>query len=281
MNVNLNNLLTLSAQARESNHFITGITGLGISDIRTSSFVFSGRDGGLITDQFFDLRNINITGKIGSNDNNTKAQHQADRAALVAALPVGSTFPVYFTLFDGSTYVIYCNLIKLTMDYTSGGLRSDFLIQLSAGDPLFYSTDGGDTHTAHVTRVAQGGYVTPYILPVSWDSGSSPTIVVNSGDSLVYPVITLNDAAINPSITNQATDETFELTLTMVAGDELIIDMGARTVTLNGASVMGNKTDASIWWGLQPGNNPIVLDSDSAGDTVTADVVWRNGVRGI
>jgi hypothetical protein len=278
MNILLNNLITLSAQARVSPYYIVSCTGLGISDIRTSSFVFSGRDGGLITDQFFDIRNINITGKIGSD---SQAQHQTDRQALIDALPVGETFPVYFTMFDGTTYRIDCNLIKLTLDYNAGGLRSDFLLQLEAGDPLFYNTDGGDDHTANVLRVAQGGYVTPYILPVVWDSGSSPTIVSNTGDSVTYPVITLTNAALNPSITNQATNESFELTLSMLAGDIVVIDMANRTVTLNGVSVIGNKTDASVWWGLQPGDNGIVLDSDSAGDTVTASIGWRNGVRGI
>lgn len=278
MNININNLVTLSAQARVSPYYVVGCTGLGISDIRTSSFVFSGRDGGLITDQFFDIRNINITGKVGSD---TKVQHEIDRQALIDALPIGETFPVYFTMFDGTTYRIDCNLIKLTLDYNAGGLRSDFLIQLGAGDPLFYRTDGGDSHTAHINRVAQGGYATPYILPVSWDSGSAPTVVNNAGDTVAYPVVTINNAAHNPTITNQATGETFELTLSTVDGDVLVIDMGNRTVTLNGASVMGNKTDDSVWWGLQPGNNGIVLDSDSAGDDVTADIVWRNGVRGI
>lgn len=278
MNILINDLITLSAQARESNYYIKGVTGLGLSDIRTSSFVFSGRDGGLITDQFFDIRNIQITGKIASD---TKELHQADRDALATAMPIGTTFPVYITLFDGTTWRIDCNLASLTMELNAGGLRSDFLIQLMAGDPLFYSTDGGDEHTASVARVAQGGYVSPYILPVSWDSGSSPTIVINTGDTVAYPVITLHDAAINPSITNQATGEVFALELTMVAGDDLVIDMQQRTVNLNGASVFGNKTEDSIWWGLQPGNNGIVLDSDSVGDTVTGDIVWRNGVKAI
>lgn len=284
MNVLLNNLVTLSIQPGTSNFYILAIDGLGISDIRTSSFVFSGRSGGLNTDQFADMRNINITGKIGNSngpDVYTAANHMADRKALINALPLGVTFPVYFTMFDGSTYRADCNVIKLTMPLNAGGRMSDFLIQLSVGDPLFYNSDGGDDHTAAISRVAQGGYVTPYVLPVSWDSGSAPTVVTNSGDALVYPIITLNDAAINPSITNQATNETFKLSLTMVTGDVAVIDMGARTATLNGATVIGNKTASSIWWGLQPGPNGIVLNSDSAGDAVTGTVKWRNGVKGI
>jgi hypothetical protein len=200
---------------------------------------------------------------------------------MVNALPVGTTFPALITLFDGSQFTTDVNLANLTIDFEPGGYQSDFLIQLTAGDPLFYSTDGGDTHTAHITRVAQGGYVTPYILPVSWDSGSSPTIVTNTGGAIYYPIITLNDAAINPSITNQATGESFELEISTVAGDEVIIDMLNHTVTLNGSDIIGNKTDDSIWWGLVVGDNGIVLDSDSSGDTVSADIEWRNGVRGI
>jgi hypothetical protein len=277
MNVLLNNQVTLKAMGY-TGFLIIGIDGLGISDIRTSSFVFSGRDGGLNTDQFADMRNINITAKLVSP---TTTQHAIDRKALITALPIGSTFPVYFTMFDGTTYRIDCSLIKLSMPINNGGKRSDLLIQLSAGDPLFYRTDGGDSHTANISRVAQGGYVTPYTLPVVWDSGSAPTAITNAGDVITYPVITLNNAAINPSVTNQATNETFKLMLTTVDGDVLVIDMGARTVTLNGATVIGNKTASSIWWGLQPGANGIVLNSDSAGDDVTGTLTWRNGVRGI
>lgn len=278
MNILLNNLLTLSAQAQEGNFYITGVTGLGIADIRTSSFLFSGRNGGMVTDQLLGFRNINITGKIGSEE---RPQHQDDREEMINALPIGTVFPVYFTLFDGSTYRIDCSLANLTIDFNPGGYMSDFLIQLTAGDPLFYSTDGGDSHTAHILRVTQGGYVTPYILPVIWDSGSSPTIVSNTGDAPAYPVITINDTALNPTITNQTTGESFELTLSTVPGDRIVIDMANRTVTLNGSSVLGNKTAGSIWWALQPGDNGIVLDSDSSGDTVTADIVWRNGITGI
>ena len=278
MNILLNSILSLTAQAQQGNFYITNVTGLGVADIRTSSFLYSGRDGGLVTDQFLGFRNINISGKIGSLE---RPQHQTDREAMVNALPVGTKFPCLITLFDGSQFTIDVNLANLTVDFEPGGYQSDFLIQLTAGDPLFYSTDGGDEHTAHITRVAQGGYVTPYILPVSWASGSSPTIVTNTGSALYYPVITLNDAAINPSITNQATGETFSLNISTVAGDEVIIDMLNHTVTLNGSDIIGNKTDDSSWWGLVVGDNGIVLDSDSSGDTVTADIVWRNGVRGI
>lgn len=280
MNILLNSILTLSAEPNGGNFIITGVTGLGSADIRTSSFLFSGRSGGLVTDQLLGFRTIAITGKIGSNDS-TRQSHKADRDAMMAALPIGVTIPVYITTFSGDTYRIDANVTDLKLEYSQRGYMSDFLIQLTAGDPLFYSTDGGDSQTAHILRVAQGGYVTPYILPVIWDSGSSPTIVTNAGDAPAFPVITINNTALNPSITNQTTGESFELTMSTVPGDVIVIDMAKRTVTLNGSSILGNKAAGSIWWALQPGANGIVLDSDSSGDTVTADIVWRNGITGI
>lgn len=280
MNILLNELLTLTAHA-DGNHFIIkGVTGLGIADIRSSSFLFSGQSGGMVTDQFLGFRIISITGEIGSNDM-TLAQQKLDRKAMIDALPIGTTIPVEITTFDGETYKIDANVTDAKIEYKRRGYGSDFLIQLTAGDPLFYSTDGGDEQTAHITRVTQGGYVTPYDLPVNWASGSSPTVVTNAGEAMYLPRIEIHDQAANPVITNQTTGERFKLNINLVSGDDVIIDMRKRTVTLNGSNIIGNKSTDSLWWGLQTGPNSITLDSDSGSDDVTADIYWRNGVKGI
>lgn len=281
MNINLNNLLTLSALSNAGNFFIKGVTGLGIADIRSSSFLFSGRSGGLVTDQLLGFRIITINGIIGENAG-TLAQHALDRKALFDALPIGTTIPVYITTFSGETYRIDANVTDVKAEYRQRGYTSDYLIQLTAGDPLFYSTDGGDEQTATVNLQAQtGGYVTPYDLPVDWAAGAQPTIVTNSGNAIVFPVIELHDEAHDPIITNQTTGETFALEISMADGDVIEIDMGNRTVTLNGSNIMGNRTADSTWWGLTPGDNSIVLTSDTSDDNVYAVLTWRNGVTGI
>lgn len=280
MNILLNDILTFSAETDDTAFHILGVTGLGVADIRTSSFLFSGKSGGLVTDQFLGFRTIVLTGRIGKN-NNTKAEHAADRQAATDALPIGETIPVEITNFAGDTYKIEANVTDAKIEYRQGGRSSDCLIQLTAGDPLFYSTDGGDELSALVSRVTQGGYVTPYDLPVNWASGSSPTIVTNSGEAMYLPRIELHNQAANPVITNQTTGERFKLNINMVASDLVVIDMAKRTVTLNGANIIGNKTSDSVWWGLQEGDNAIVLNSDSGSDTVTANIYWRNGVKGI
>lgn len=281
MQIRIQDLLTLSAEANGGSFIIQGVTGLGSADIRTSSFLFSGRPGGLVTDQLLGFRNISITGKIG-NATGTRLQHQQDRQALMDAMPIGGdTFPIYITTFGGTTYRIDVNVVDLKVEYMRRGYMSEFLIQLLAGDPLFYSTDGGDEQSITIERVSQGGYITPYILPVEWAAGGTPKIVTNSGNANYYPVITLHDEALNPIITNLATGESMALNLSMLDGDEVVIDMYNRTITLNGSDILGNKTDDSIWWALMPGDNPVLLDTDTADDTVTATLTWRNGVTGI
>lgn len=281
MNILLPTNLNLSAEPMGGPFIITGVSGLGVADIRTSSFLFSGRSGGMVTDQFLGFRIISITGKIGTIGGDRQS-HQVDRDALIDALPVGETFPVYITNFAGETYLVDVSLTDLKLEYSQGGRMSDFLIQLTAGDPLFYSTAGGDEQEATVTLQAQtGGYVTPYDLPVDWAEGSQPSIVLNSGNATIFPVIELHDESHDPRITNQTTGETFALDISTADGDVIVIDMTNRTVTLNGSNIMGNRTDDSSWWGLTPGDNLILLTSATSDDSVYAKLKWRNGVRGI
>jgi hypothetical protein len=281
MNILLNETLTLSADPNGGNFIIKKVSGLGPADIRTSSFLFSGRSGGLVTDQQSGFRMVSIEGKIGEIGGN-RVDHAADRQALLAALPIGTKIPVYITNFAGEQFRIDANVTDAKVEYSQGGYTSDYMIQLTAGDPLFYSVDGGDVQSAVVNRTLEnGGYVTPYILPVVWDQGGAPTIVTNNGNAIVYPVITIHNTAHDPVLTNQATGEQFAVSINTNDGDELVIDMLNRTVKLNGSDVIGNKVDGSVWFGLLIGNNPIRLDTDTVGDNGYAEVVWRNGVTGI
>jgi len=281
MNINLNNIVTLSADANGGLYIITGVTGLGLADIRSSSFLYSGRDGGMISDQRLGFRIIDISGEIGKNAI-TLPELKAARMALLNALPINTIIPVYLTDFAGDVYRIDAKVTDAKIEYKRRGFGSDFLIQLTAGDPLFYSTDGGDVQSAIVNRTLEnGGYVTPYVLPVIWDIGGQPTIVSNTGNAVVYPTITIYNTTHDPILTNNATGEQFAMNINTNDGDELVIDMLNRTVKLNGSDVISNKVAESTWFGLMVGDNPIRFDTDSVSDNGYALVEWRNGVTGI
>lgn len=258
---------------------IEEIDGLGAADIRTSSFLYSGRDGGDMPEQNYGFRDISISGTILGD---TCDHNQQLRKSYFDNLPIRTLLPVYITTFNGERFLTYCKVIKPNCKYLKGGKDSEFLLQLRSGDPLFYSTEGGDLQTAIVERTNDsGGYVTPYVLPVVWEAGGQPTVVLNSGNATAYPIIIIHDTTHDPIITNQATGEQFAMSINTNDGDELVIDMLNRTVKLNGSDVIGNKVDGSVWWGLLEGNNPIRFDTDTALDNGYAELTWRNGVTGI
>ena len=109
MNILLNEAVTLSADPNGGNFIIKKVSGLGPADIRTSSFLYSGRPGGLVTDQQSGFRMVSVEGKIGQIGG-SRAQHALDRQTLLAALPLGTTIPVYITNFAGEQFRIDANV---------------------------------------------------------------------------------------------------------------------------------------------------------------------------
>ena len=61
--------------------------------------------------------------------------------------------------------------------------------------------------------------------------------------------------------------------LTMTAGDELIIDTGHMTITLNGANVIDLLSDDSEFFKLKPGENDIIVEG---GTTADIKVLWKD-----
>ena len=83
----------------------------------------------------------------------------------------------------------------------------------------------------------------------------------------------------DPVITNQTTGKVFALTgVTVVAGHYLDIDMGAKTVLLDGDPGLSyyntiNFT-TSDWWELQPGDNQLAVGAATADATCSMDLFW-------
>jgi len=254
-----------------------GVEGLDEPDQRNSSFVYSGRDGGLVTQQFYGMRPITIIGTIVSG---TCEQHELDRRELAAALEIRKDLDVTIKLFTGATYKVKARRMQLDMPLVAPTF-SDYKIELLCSDFLLYQNDAGAAFETTIQKVISGGYITPYVLPVEWEEGGTGKNIANNGTALIYPQIEFRDSATNPIIYNDTTGEFMQVNLSMVDGDVLIIDMRERTILLNGGSVIANKSAASTWWALDTGINKVRIDSDSGDDNVYALVRWFNGFIGI
>ena len=248
------------------------IDGLETPPIRNSTMNYSGKDGGLVTGQYYSPRLITITGFIISS---TAQTHEQARRQLQEALPIREDLDFIVNTFADLEYISSVRLLDFKMSIIDP-VGSQFKIDLFASDPNLYT---GDIQSALVSLEEGGGFLLPTVVfPIIFDPGTAPTIVTNSGAVDVLPIITIEGTATNPRITKTETGEYVEVQVTMGASDELIIDMANRTITLNGGSIISFRESGSSWWDLDVGGNPISYETDDSNDTGTCTVSWRNAV---
>jgi len=279
MNININGL---SIGTTREIVLRPPVKGLAMAPIRTSSGNFSGRDGGYVSAQFFAPREIVIDGVVSGLTCN---EAFAVRCSMLDKLPIRQSLPLRVNTDDGRSYAADVYLLDFQMDYSTPRY-APFQMSLLAPDPYFYDPGtSGDPNSGYINqtvyKIIGGGYINPYILPVIWDPGTTPTIINNPTDLYIYPQIILNGQFTNPQILNVTTGQKVKLNVTTTSGDKIIIDMKERTVTLNGGSILPFRTSDSSWWALVPGNNTIQLTSDSGADNTQATIRYRLAYTGV
>lgn len=257
------------------------IEGMLIPDIRTSSGLYSGRDGGFVSAQNYSPRQIVINGMIVGN---SCQEYESLNCQFLDTIKARNDIDFTFTTNTGNKYFTQVNVLDLQYDVTNGRI-GEYQLTLIAPDPYFYFIGDGTTGEGWISqdlfRLVSGGYETEYILPVEWDFGGTPTVITNSTDINVYPVITLTGTYTNPIIQNITTGALIKINATTASSDVLEIDMYNRTVTLNGGSILASVDAYSSWWYLQPGTNNISLTSGSGGDDDTVTIKYRIPFEGI
>ncbi|WP_043479037.1 phage tail domain-containing protein, partial [Kitasatospora sp. MBT66] len=104
----------------------------------------------------------------------------------------------------------------------------------------------------------------------------------NRGSVDTWPVIRLvprDGEARDPTLTvvHHGTRKRFACRgLRIGRGDELVIDMGRRRITLNGASRFGQVDPTSQWLALPPGPSTVQLDVLEGPVGLSAEVLWRS-----
>lgn len=258
----------------------TSVKGLGKPTVRTATGNYSGRDGGWLSSQFFSTRQIVISGEF---NNKNCANLEARKQELIDALPIRESIPMFITNFSGKIYYSDVYFIDMQMDI-EGRTFAPFEITLLAPDPYLYDAgDGIDPDSGYIiqtiNKLVGGGYTFPYVLPVVWETGSTPTSVNNTSEFMIYPEITLTGTFTNPKFTNNTTGEFIRLGITTTTGDVIKIDMKNRTVTLNGGSILPLKTGS--FWGLSTDINMIQMETDGGGDDCCAQLKYRIAYEGI
>lgn len=265
---------------RGTRYDLSKLSGFSKPPIRTSGDDYAGKDGGYVSAQNYSVRVMEIDGEV----NGLSCQDAEDLRQALEALPIREVLPVFLTTFAGNLYFTEVVIYDIKAEI-EGGTFGAYRLTIAAPDPYFYLADTNDPDSVYIEQVfykiTGGGYVTPYILPVIWEPGNTPASISNGGAIRIYPEIILEGQYTNPVITNETTGQVFALDITTTAGDEIVIDMKNRTVTLNGGSITAYVTDESNWIWLNVGANNLLLNSDSSSDTDFGTVRYRAGIEGL
>lgn len=255
---------------------ITGLTEL--PTIRTSSGVNVGTDGGWTSAQFFDARLISIQGVIADSDIAKVEQKRRELNAMLAK----KKLRLDFVTEAGNSYSVDVRVVASQMTLSQQFIAQEFKIDFRADDPLIYdnSTGGNIVATLTVQRLL-GGFEIEFDVPFEITGSGSSTNVLNTGNSEVYPIITLKGPLHSPTIVNATTNQQFQISRDMVAEDVAIIDSKLQTVTLNGLDIFADKTEASQFITIAPGNNSMSLTTASSSDDGVAEIKFKSGYYAI
>lgn len=154
------------------------------------------------------------------------------------------------------------------------GIVDGVPIELYAPDPRWYDVDVSTALIEPPEGQSGRGYDRTY--PLTYPGGVAGSVfVTNRGNVETWPRVTIPGPVTNPRIVNGTTGRAVELDLVVPDGQNLEVDMDARTVLLGGtASRYGSMTE-SRFWTLEPGVNELRY---SAATTAAAPAIvqWRS-----
>ena len=223
---------------------------VGLPEIRTTSGVNAGYDGGWTSAQNYDARLISIRGVIANPD---ISKVEDKRRAIASLLGQGrkEQLTLRFTTEAGNAYAISVRTISCEMALQRVLTTQEFLIQLRADDPLIYDdgTTGGIAAILQPQR-ALGGFEINFGLPLAIGGGAEDTVVDN-GNETVYPVIKLYGALHSPTVVNRTTNQQMQIladlqysidwhTYRSATGDYILVNDGLNGAPMTLTQLLGN-----------------------------------------
>ncbi|GAA1403266.1 hypothetical protein GCM10009639_47830 [Kitasatospora putterlickiae] len=251
---------------------------LDVPDVRSSDAELLQRDGLTPGTDYMGARTVTLT-MLALDD------HELPYL-LAAFTPGGDEKPFEFAFpgIAGGKARIMARVRKraVTVDREFHAGRRRVTVELLATDPRLYSADEARA-TVAVAAPREGRPIFPLTFP--FDMGSAPATraapdIDNRGSVDTWPTIRLTPNAgevRDPSFTlvHDRTRKRFSTRgLRVGRGDALVVDMGRRRITLNGASRFGQVDPTSYWFSLPPGGSTVQLDVLEGPTGVTADVQW-------
>lgn len=145
-------------------------------------------------------------------------------------------------------------------------------VDLLAADPRVYSAALKSGSYDPTDALTGGGVSFPLAFPLTFSTTTaSHLVLLNAGNFKTPPVLTIDGPVANPFLDNDTIGDSIAIANVLGANDRIIVDVAARTVTLNGADRRDLiSVSQTRWWELIKGTNRIRLRGTgmSAGQTL-------------
>lgn len=262
------------------------IEGLEQPEIRLPSFDRPGVDGAVVPNQLYGGRIITMRGFILAD---TISDYRTRRLAFESAVNIkrdinGNLSPIYFkfTTMDDLDLQVECYTRKFDLPdemLVSGKYKlelfspSIYIFSQTLKSSILYPFDGGGM------AIAMG-------IPMAMNANATANNnLVNSGNIDAYPIITINGAITNPTISNDNNGDSFTITKTLTAGQYVVVDTFNRTVMYYSSLGATPTNIRDLFSGdflrLSSGNNNVKLTLGSFTTDGNAQFNWRDSYSGI
>lgn len=229
-------------------------------------------------DDFMGSREVTLTLEAWSEDSTSQSALLGSLAGVLA--PGEAEAPLVFRLpgvAGGGVRRIGARVRKYSspqnLDYLYG--LPVVTMTLEAMDPRIYDNAASTVATTLPSTGGGLGFPTPAPLTFGAVSTGGSIAAPNAGNIATPVVFRVDGPCVNPTITNVGTGAALAFSVSLAAGEFLLVDSATRSVYLNGTANRYNTITSAGWFDLAPGVTQVDFRASTAtSSTLTA--TWRS-----
>lgn len=257
---------------------ITQVQGMDTPEIRTTERDHEGTDGGFLDAEFEKMRTIVLEGQVIATVTTIETFLDTLKGNWA---PRRSVVPLNFAHPGVSQRLLYVKPLGVRYDVAQARRYgvTDIQFMCQAEDPRIYDSALQEMTLPQGVPITNG-IAFPLAFNFGFGSAVSPEgiTVANGGNRPAPAVITIPGPVTDPVIYNDSYSHALEFEIVVASGDYLEIDLGNRTVKLNGSVSRRGALINPDWFMLEPGDNFLRYRA-STGSAPSATVAFRNAWR--
>lgn len=257
---------------------ITKVSGLDTPELRSTERDHEGVDGGFLDAEFEKMRTLVFEGSVIGNVDTLEVFLDTLKGNWA---PRRLAIPLYFAHPGVAERVVFVKPLgcKYDVDAARRYGTADIQFMCQAEDPRIYDSALQTQNIAQGVPITTGfafdlGFNFGFGAPVSPEG----TNVTNYGNRPTPAVITIPGPVTNPRIFNDTYSNELQFEIDVAASDYLVIDLGYRTVKLNGSVSRRSALLEPDWFLLEAGDNFLRYRA-STGGAAPATIAYRNAWR--